>query len=122
MKLFIRWLINTFGILFAAYIVKGIYVEDVVTAIVAAAVLGIMNLLIRPILLILTLPLNILTLGLFTLFLNGFIFYFIGNLVKGMAVANFWSAFIGALIVSIVNAVAHFFLTVDHLERREPGP
>ena len=120
MRLFIRWLINTVGILFAAYIVKGIYIEDLLSAIVAAGILGIINVLIRPILLILTLPLNILTLGIFTFVLNGLIFYFIGNLVKGMAVASFWSAFFGALIVSFVNAISHFFLTSDRIEIREP--
>jgi putative membrane protein len=107
LKIFFRWLINTVGIVFAAYLVRGIHVEDFPTAVVAAGVLGIINVLIRPILLLLTLPLNILTLGLFTFILNGFIFYFIGNVVKGMAVANFWSAFIGALIISIVNGIAH---------------
>lgn len=119
MKIFIRWLINTAGIVFAAYLVRGIYVEDFLTALVAAGVLGVINVLIRPILLLLTLPLNILTLGLFTFILNGFIFYFIGNVVKGMAVANFWSAFFGALIISIVNGIAHFFfLSSPHEERR----
>jgi putative membrane protein len=110
MKLFLRWFINTAGVLFAAYLVQGIYVESLITAVVAAGVLGVINVLIRPILLLLTLPLNILTLGLFTFVINGFIFYFIGNVVKGMAVASFWSAFIGALIISIVNGIAHFFL------------
>jgi len=116
LKIFIRWLINTVGIVFAAYLVRGIYVEDFPTAVVAAGVLGVINVLIRPILLLLTLPLNILTLGLFTFILNGFIFYFIGNLVKGMAVANFWSAFIGALIISIVNGIAHIFFLSSPVE------
>lgn len=107
MKIFIRWLINTTGIIFASYLVRGIYVADLPTAVVAAGVLGIINLFIRPIIIILTLPINILTLGLFTFVINGFIFYFIGNAIKGMAVANFSSAFMGALIISIVNAVAH---------------
>jgi putative membrane protein len=117
MKLFLRWLINTVGVLFAGYLVQGIYIESFLTGIVAAGVLGIINVLIRPILIFLTLPLNILTLGLFTFVLNGLIFYFIGNIVKGMAIANFWSAFIGALIISIVNGIAHlFFLSSSHKE------
>ncbi len=110
MRLFVRWTINTAGILFAGYLVSGIYVEGLIAAVVAAGALGIINLLIRPIIIILTLPINILTLGLFTFMINGFIFYFIGNVVKGMAIANFGSAFMGALIVSIVNAVAHFLI------------
>lgn len=119
MKLFIRWLINTVGIIFAGYLVRGIYIEDFPTAVVAAGVLGIINVLIRPILLLLTLPLNILTLGFFTFILNGLIFYFIGNVVKGMAVANFWSAFAGALIISIVNGLAHlFFLSSPPEDKR----
>ena len=116
MKLFIRWLINTVGIFSAAYLVRGIYIEDFPTAVVAAGVLGIINVLIRPILLLLTLPLNIVTLGLFTFILNGFIFYFIGNVVKGMAVANFWSAFLGAMIISIINGIAHIFFLSSHPE------
>ncbi len=107
MKLFIKWLVNTIGIIFAGYLIKGIYVESVTTAFVAAGVLGIINVLIRPIIIILTLPINILTLGLFTFVINGVIFYFIGNLVKGMAVADFWSAFIGALMISVINGAVH---------------
>jgi putative membrane protein len=110
MKIFLRWLINTVGILFASYLVRGIYVDNFMTALVAAGVLGIINLLIRPIIIILTLPINILTLGLFTFVINGLIFYFIGNMVKGMAVADYGSAFIGALIVSVVNAAAHILI------------
>jgi len=109
MKIFIRWVINTVGILFAGYLVQGIYVESLLTAIIAAGALAVVNILIRPILLLLTLPLNILTLGLFTFVINGFIFYFIGNIVKGMAIAGFWSAFAGALIISFINALAHLF-------------
>ncbi|MHB8483385.1 MAG: phage holin family protein, partial [Nitrospiria bacterium] len=118
LKIFIRWLINTAGILFAGYLVSGVYVESLMTAVVAAGVLGIVNLLIRPIIIILTLPINILTLGLFTFVINGFIFYFIGHIVKGMAIADFWSAFIGALIISIVNALAHFLIRSSSSENR----
>lgn len=107
MKIFIKWLVNTIGIIFAGYLIKGIYVENFTTAFVAAGVLGIINILIRPIIIILTLPINILTLGLFTFVINGVIFYFIGNLVKGMAVADFWSAFIGALMISVINGAVH---------------
>ena len=110
MRLFVRWLIISVGILFAGYLVRGIYIESLATALVAAGVLGIINVFIRPVIIFLTLPLNILTLGLFTFFINGFIFYFIGNVVKGMAIADYWSAFMGALIVSIVNALAHFLI------------
>lgn len=106
------------GILFAGYLVQGIYLEGYLTAVVAAGVLGVINVLIRPILILLTLPLNILTLGLFTFVLNGFIFYFIGNVVKGMAIAGFWPAFFGALIISVVNGIAHFFFfSSSHVER-----
>ena len=117
MRIFVRWLINTFGILFAAYLVRGISVESFATAFVAAGVLGVINVLIRPIIILLTLPLNILTLGLFTFVLNGLIFYFIGNAVKGMIVADFPAAFLGALIMTVVNAIAHFLILVTAADK-----
>ncbi|HXN05764.1 MAG TPA: phage holin family protein [Nitrospiria bacterium] len=110
MKIFLRWLINAVGILFASRLIEGIHIDNVTTALVAAGLIGIINLLIRPFIIILTLPINILTLGLFTFVINGSIFYLIGNTVKGMAVDNFWAALLGAFLVSLINGIAHLLI------------
>ncbi|MEE9591310.1 MAG: phage holin family protein, partial [Thermodesulfobacteriota bacterium] len=81
--LFLRWLVITSGIILSSYILKGIKLEGYLPAFGAAAVLGILNATIRPILLILTLPLNILTLGLFTFLLNGLLLWFVSIIISG---------------------------------------
>lgn len=104
----IRWLVTTVAVLVAAHIVPGVdYHGNYVALAVTALVLGILNAFLRPLLLILTLPLNILTLGILTLFINAFLFWLAGRMVDGFTVERFfWSAVFGALIVSIVS----FFL------------
>lgn len=110
MKLFLRWLISAASILFASRLIEGIHIDDITTALVAAGLIGIINLLIRPIIIILTLPINILTFGLFTFVINGSIFYLIGNSVKGMSVDSFWAALLGAFFVSLINGIAHLLI------------
>ncbi|MGB6067399.1 MAG: phage holin family protein [Desulfomonilaceae bacterium] len=99
----IRWLITTVAILIVPYLISGVRVDSVWTALWAAAILGILNALIRPILFILTLPLTILTLGLFILVINALMFELAGALVSGLHVASFWSAFFASIIVTIVS-------------------
>ena len=106
----IRWLINAVGLLIVSKLMQSIEIDGVLTAIVAAAVIGIINIFLRPILLILTLPINILTLGLFTLVINGLIFYFVGNIVEGFQVTGYLAAFLGALILSVINILATFLI------------
>lgn len=103
MHLLIRWLINAVAILIMAYYLPGIAVSGFYAALLAALVLGIINALIRPLLIILTLPINILTLGLFTLVINALLFWFTSTIVKGFEVAGFWPAFWGALIMWLVS-------------------
>jgi len=120
----IRWLINAVGLLIVSKLMQSIEIDGVLTAIVAAAVIGIINIFLRPILLILTLPINILTLGLFTLVINGIIFYFVGNIVEGFHVTGYLAAFLGALILSIINVLATFLIGMGkgkafiHIQRR----
>ncbi len=105
----------------AAYLVPGILVSGFYAALIAALVLGILNAIIRPILLLLTLPLNILTLGLFTFVLNGLLFWFVGTVVKGFEVHGFLAAVLGSLIVTVVSWVASQYLrrpTVAYQVRR----
>lgn len=101
----IRWLVNAVALLLVSYIVRGIEVDGVVPALAAAAVLGIINAIIRPVLLILTLPLNILTLGLFTFVLNGAMLALTASIVKGFWVSGFWAAVFGSLFLSIISGL-----------------
>ncbi|MBI4680945.1 MAG: phage holin family protein [Nitrospirae bacterium] len=120
----LRWLINAVGLFIVSKLMASIEIDGILTAVVAAAVIGIINIFLRPILIILTLPINILSLGLFTLVINGLIFYFVGNIVEGFHVAGFLAAFIGALILSIINILATFLIGMGkgkafiHIQRR----
>ena len=101
--LIVRWLILTLAILLAAYLIDGIRVGSFMAAISAAAVLGILNALLRPVLIILTLPLNILTLGLFTFVINAFLLKMTSGVIPGFDVIGFWPAVCGALVISLTN-------------------
>jgi len=101
----LRWAANTAAILIAAHLLKGLQVSGIKGAIVAAAILGILNALIRPLLLLLTLPLNILTLGLFTLVINGFLLYLVSKVTPDLIVRGFWSAILGSLIISLISGL-----------------
>lgn len=104
MKIFFHWVTSAIAILIAAYIVPGVMVTPV-GALVAAVILGAVNLFIRPILLILTLPITILTLGLFSLVINALMVMLTSYLVPGLIIVGFWPAFFFALVLSIVNWV-----------------
>jgi len=103
----VRWFIITVAILIAANVVPGIRVADLQTALIAAAILGILNALVRPVLVILTLPITLLTLGLFLFVINALMFQLAGHLVSGFYVQSFWSALLGSLVVTIVSYVTH---------------
>ena len=103
MGFLLRVAINALAIVLAASILPGIEVDGIVPALAAAVLLGLVNAFVRPVLLILTLPITLVTLGLFLLVLNGFCFWLVASIVKGFYVAGFWSACLGALIVSIVS-------------------
>lgn len=106
----IRWLVTALSLLLTAYIIEGIQVRDFSSALVAALVLGIVNALIRPIFLILTLPINILTLGLFTLVINAAILLIVARTVKGFSVTGFWPAFLGAIVLSLISTALNALL------------
>lgn len=99
----IRWLILTAAILSAAYLLNGIEIRNFLSAFLAAAVLGILNAFFRPILILLTLPLNILTLGLFTFVINAFLLKLASGVIPGFEVHGFWTALFGALIITLVS-------------------
>lgn len=103
MGILISILINTLAVLVTSYILPGIHIKDFFTAIVVAIVLGIVNAILRPILFILTLPLNILTLGLFSFVIMGLLVYLVSAIVPGFTVDNFGWAILFALIVALIN-------------------
>lgn len=103
MVLLLRLIINTGAILLLPYLISGIEVRGIYTALIVAIILGILNTLIKPIVVILTLPITILTLGLFALVINGLFFWFVATFVEGFYVAGFWPAILGALVLSVVS-------------------
>jgi putative membrane protein len=103
MKLLLVWLINAVALIAVAYLLPGIAVADFVTALIAALVLGLINTFIRPVLVLLTLPATLLTLGLFIFVINGLLFWFVGSFIEGFHVAGFWSAVLGAILYSIIS-------------------
>jgi putative membrane protein len=98
-----RWVITTLAVAVAATIVHGIHCDTLLDLLLASLLLGILNAFLRPVMLLIALPLVIYTLGLFVLIINGLVFYFVGLLVKGFHVSGFWPAFWGAIIVSLVS-------------------
>ncbi|PKN64964.1 MAG: phage holin family protein [Deltaproteobacteria bacterium HGW-Deltaproteobacteria-15] len=117
MRIFMRWLILTAAILVASYVIEGIEVKGFLSAFLAAAVLGFLNAFFRPILILLTLPINILSMGLFTFVLNGFLLMMASGVISGFEVRGFWSAVFGSLLISLVNWFLSSFLTARRRER-----
>ena len=103
MKLLLVWLINAVALVAVAYLLPGITVASFVTALIAALVLGLVNAVIKPILIVLTLPVTLLTLGLFIFVLNGLLFWFVGSFIDGFVVSGFWWGVFGAIAYSIVS-------------------
>lgn len=113
MRLLVRWLINAGAILLVAWILDGIEVRGPLAALVAAAVLGIVNAVIRPVVLFLTMPLGCLTLGLFTFVVNAFMLWLTAAVVDGFEVNGFLAALMGSLLISLVSTVASWFIGGD---------
>lgn len=107
MGLLVRWLLNALALAVAAWLLPGITVDGTVPLLIAAAVVGLVNSLLKPVLVILTLPITLLTLGLFYLVLNGLLLYLAAALTPGFAIAGFWSAFFGAIVVSLTATGLH---------------
>ena len=103
MKLLLVWLVNALALMAVAYLLPGIAVASFLTALVAALVLGLVNAVIRPVLILLTLPATLLTLGLFIFVINGLLFWLVGSFISGFTVAGFWPGVFGAIAYSIVS-------------------
>lgn len=107
MTILVNWIVSGLAIFLSAYLLSGVHVDGFATALVIAVVLGIVNAVLKPILIILTLPITILTLGLFTLVINALLILLTTNLVSGFKVDGFWWAFFFSLVLSVVNSFLH---------------
>lgn len=107
MMILIKWLLSALMFLVVANVVPGIGVQSFATALLLAVVWGIITMILKPILLVLTLPVNILSFGLFTLVINGFLFWILARIVPGFTVASFGTAVLGALALSILHIIVH---------------
>ena len=103
MRILLVWLLNALALIAVAYLVPSIHVASFTSALIAALVLGLVNAVIRPILVLLTLPVTVLTLGLWILVINALLFWFVGSFVRGFVVDGFWAGFIGSILFSIVS-------------------
>ena len=120
MQLILVWILNALALLAVAYLLPGIQVDGFGSALIAALVLGLINTLIRPLLVLLTLPITILTLGLFMLVINGLLFWLAGSVLRGFEVNGFWVGVMGALLYSIIAYV--FSWIIPKQNRRPPPP
>jgi putative membrane protein len=120
MRLLLVWLINALSLLAVAYFLPSVSVASFYIALITALVLGLLNTLIRPVLVLITLPITILTLGLFTLVINALLFWFAASFMAGFQVAGFWSAFWGALLYSVISSLASWLLIPR--PKRSPPP
>ena len=106
-----RWLVIALALAVSAWIVKGIEIHGVLSLFVAALMIGILNAFVRPLVLILTLPLNILTMGLFTFVINALMIIMAAKVVRGFTVTDFWSALVGAIFLSIISFLINLFVS-----------
>jgi putative membrane protein len=103
MTLLLVWILNAVTLLIVAYVLPGIVVSSFWSAMLAAAVLGLINMLVKPVFILLTLPITIVTLGLFLLVINALMFWLAGSILKGFQVNGFWWAVGGALFYSVIS-------------------
>ena len=103
MKFIVVWILNALALLAVAYLLPSIHVAGFGAAMIAAAVIGLVNMLIRPVLVVLTLPVTVLTLGLFILVINGLLFFAVGHLLEGFQVQSLWAGIVGALLYSLIS-------------------
>ncbi|AMG38185.1 MULTISPECIES: phage holin family protein [Achromobacter] len=105
MALILVWILNAVALLVVAYLLPGIAVASFGSALIAALVLGLVNMLVKPVLVLLTLPITIVTLGLFLIVINALLFWFVGSVLKGFQVNGFWWAVGGAILYSIISGL-----------------
>ena len=110
LALLIRWLLNAAALLLVAYLYPGVAVASFFAAMMAALILGLVNAVVRPILVILTLPVTLLTLGLFLFVINALLFWFVAEIVQGFHVTGFVAALVGSILYSLITLVTSWLL------------
>ncbi|WP_296385537.1 phage holin family protein [Winogradskyella sp.] len=113
MNILIKLLLNAIAVFVLAEVLKGVYVDSYITSLIAAAVLSVLNVLIKPILIILTLPVTILTLGLFLFVINALIILLADKLIDGFSVDGIWTAILFSVLLCILQSLLHSFLKKD---------
>ena len=109
--LLLRWLLNALALILVSYIIPGFHVDSFYAALITALVLGLVNATIRPLILLFTLPINILTLGLFTFIVNAVMILLVATIVKGFVVTGFGPALLAAIILWLISLITNWFLT-----------
>jgi putative membrane protein len=105
MKIFIEWILKTLTLLVTAYLVPGFMIDSYLTALIVAIVLSVLNILLKPVLIILTLPFNIMTLGLFTFVINAVLLYIASQIVRGFHIESFFTAIVAAIVITLVSSL-----------------
>jgi putative membrane protein len=118
MMTLLRWALNVAALMIIPSLIHGIHVRDLRSALIAAVGIALLNLFVRPLLLLLTLPITVLTLGFFILVINALIFWFVANMVDGFEVANFLSAMMGAILYSVLTWLVDLALGDKRRRRR----
>ncbi len=113
MRLLLRWIINALALLALPYLFTSIQVSSVWAALGAAVIVGFLNAIIRPVLVLLTLPVTLVTLGIFILVINALLFWLAGSLFSGFRVESFWAAFWGAIVYSLISWAASALVLGD---------
>ena len=123
MRLILIWCCNALALLSVAYFLPGVVVDGFGSALIAALVLGFINMLIRPLLILLTLPVTVLSLGLFILVINGLLFWFAVSVLSGFHVTGLWVGMMGALLYSIISYLLSLLVPKNENNRQPPdGP
>ena len=110
LMLLARWIVNAAALLLVAYIYPGVHVDSFTTALIAALVLGLVNAFIRPLAVILTFPVTLITLGLFLFVINALLFWLVAEVVHGFTVGGFWAALVGSILYSLITLVTSWLL------------
>jgi putative membrane protein len=118
MRLLLVWLINTVSLMAVAYLMPSVAISSFGAALIASAVLGLVNTIIRPVLVLLTLPVTVLTLGLFIFVINGLLFWMVASWLEGFEVAGFWSGVLGAIVYSLISWLLSALVLRDGTPRK----
>jgi len=117
MRLIINWILSALALMIVAYVVPGFYVRSFVTALIAAAIIGIINATLGMILKVVTFPITVLTLGLFWIVINALMLEFASIFVRGFVIQSFFAAFVGAVLLSLINMIFHWLAPKREVRR-----